>query len=77
MPSWIIPVNFLGDNVCVEDLVESVMEVQGTRGSRPGHQGGDGLQIQRHHPDICLLSVHQPPLSLNSFTPCVVMGLLI
>ena len=46
MPSWIIPVNFLGDDICVEDLVESVMEVQGTRGSCPGHQGGDGLQIQ-------------------------------
>ena len=50
MLPWIIPVDLLGDDVSVEDLVEPVMEVQGAGGPGLGHKGGDGLQIQRHHP---------------------------
>ena len=46
-----VPVDFLSDDVCVEDLVEPVVEIQGAGGPGPGHQRGDCLEIQRHHPD--------------------------
>ena len=46
-----VPVDLLSDDVCEEDLVEPVVKVQGAGGPGPGHQRGDRLEIQRHHPD--------------------------